>query len=635
VTGPSMFPPARPRIQRASYGPFGKGAISSANALLGLTGSLKSARNLTVQGVNQVLVRKGSTVAMTFQDDQGTPANVTSIRAIQPFKDRALVVAHSTATNKVYYYIVKSDFSGWYSSADALTSTTTAAPTGVLWTSITTAPDVSVAEGLGMAFVAHSLAADASGLNWPTYRIVFASSAWGAATLTSDLDANATAESLYFSGVLSFQQHLWGWGFGSGTSAGGTLPTTAPAYDPSKLRFSGAIFTNSDGTTLKDFFAASDSLTEGDRVQSEREKIIAGAVAGNAGLFFGRNNVTRVTGYGRDSWVKEVVDRSYGLVGPKAVASDGSNCYYWSNRGPMRIGDSGPPDALYDPIIEAATAAIGGGLPASIVAGFARDLDQVQWFYQTDTTGGLVKFAAFDTRRQIWLGPDSAIGVQVACAGAIEPVYTTASPPGPPAGAPSLTAASNIAAQQFDINWTSGDPSASTEISYELHTGGTWTPVVIISAGATTYTLSGLSPLTGYDVRIRHYKNGSYSSYSTSTTPYASTLDLICTDPSSCTLTSNGPPDTPSSSTGTVTWGVTQSTANTEVYLAGPSASAPAAGSYAKVYTAAPGTASYALGPVSVTGKYWVKVRHSQSGYTASGYAGPASATLDAYTTLH
>ncbi len=636
MTGPPI--PQRPRVTRSSFGPFGKGVINSANALLPLDNSLKYARNVTLQGITQTLCRKGTTPVFTLWDHTNTAA-ITSVRAIAPFKDRALVVGHSTVTNKAYVYLFDSDFSAWYSSADArltyATSGGIAQPAATLWTGITAPMDVTVAEGLGMAFIAHATAADATGLNWPTYRLVFQTGAWSAQTLTSDVDANATAETLYFSGVMSFQQHLWGWGFGSGTSAAGTLPTVAPAYDPSKIRFSGAIYTNSDGTTLRDFFSASDSLTEGDRVGSEREKVIGGAVAGNAGFFFGRNNVTRVTGYGRDTWQKTVLDRSYGLIGPKAYASDGTTIYYWSNRGPMRVTESGPPDPLYDPIIEAAQAAIGGGLPASIVAGFARDLDQVQFFYQKTQAAGLVQFCAFDTRREIWLGPDSSVAVQVACAGAVEPVYTTVSPPGPPAGAPTLTAAGGIAANQFTVNWTAGDPTAQTEVSYALHTpGGGWVVAQIVSAGNTGYTLTGLSPSTGYDVQIRHFKNGQYSAYATSTTPYVSTLALVCTAPTGPAFTSNGPPSSPSDAAGSVRWTITQSSSSTEVYLAGPSASAPAAGSYAIRTTTAPGTASYTVGAVTTSGTYWAKMRAVQSGYTPSGYTTPVSATLSKYSNL-
>lgn len=639
MTGPAV---AGPRIRRLAFGPFGKGAISSANALLGLDGSLRSAQNLTVQGVNQVLCRKGTTPVMTFVDHTNL-ANVTSIRAIQPYKDRALIITHSTVTNRCYYHLCASDFSGWYSSASDGFVTYAASgghcqPVGTLWTGITAAPDVFVAEGLGMAFVAHANAADGLGLNWPTQRIVYDSggAVWTNAGLQSDLDANASAEPLYFSGVLSFQQHLWGWGFGSGTSAAGTLPTTAPAYDPSKIRFSGIIFTNSDGTTLRDFFAATDSLTEGDRVQSEREKVIGGAVAGSAACFFGRNNVTRVTGNGRDSWQKEVVDRSYGLIGPKAYASDGTNIYYWSNRGPMRIGASGPPDPLWDPIIEAATAAIAGGLPASIVAGFARDLDQVVFSYQLASSAGAVRFAAFDTRRQIWLGPDSTLGVAVACAGSVEPVYTVVSPPGPPAADPTLAAASAIGAAQFDVNWTSGDLTASTSIEYSPHaTPGAWLVAQTVSPGVQKYTITGLVASTGYDVRVIHTKNGQVSGYATSTTPYASTSNLVCTKPTLCSFDSYGPPDTPSSSTGTITWHNSQATADTEVYLAGPASSQPADAAFSKMQTLPPGAASYTVGPVANSGTWWAHVRHTQSNYDPSLFSNTPSAFLVKYTGIH
>src|SRR5690242_5276936 len=110
-------------LQQTSFGPFSKGAITDANALLDMKAALKDAQNLRVVGANQVLLRNGSTAVMTFQDDQGTPANVTSIRGISAFKDRALVIAHSTVTNKVYAYVVAPDFTGWYAANEDRKST--------------------------------------------------------------------------------------------------------------------------------------------------------------------------------------------------------------------------------------------------------------------------------------------------------------------------------------------------------------------------------------------------------------------------------------------------------------------------------------------------------------------------------
>lgn len=627
------------KIQKASFGPFGKGAISSANPMIELSGALKRAENLTVQGISQVLQRQGSVPWMSFLDDAGSPAAVTSIRAVVPFKDRALVIAHSTATHKVYYYIVASDGSGWYANNDTLTAGTAARPTGVLWTAINVAPDVSVAEGLGMAFVAHSQAADLNNLNWATYRIAFLSAAWSAQILTSDLDGDTTAENLYFSFVMTHQQHLWGCGMGSGTSAGGTPGTVAPAYNPSAIRYSGIIFGNSDGATLRDFFSSQDSFTLGDRVFSEREKVIAGAVAGNSGFFFGRNNITRMVGNGRESWQRIIIDRVNGVIGPKAVCSDGTTVYAWGAKGPYRLTESGQIDPLWDPIVEAAAAAIGGGLPASIVAAFSRELDQVHFYFQSDATEGLIRFAAFDSRRECWLGPDSAIGVQVACAFSVDPVLTTLSPPGPPAADPALLSPTNIGPNQFNANWTEGDVTAETEVSYKAHTDSIWivlplqVAVQVGSVGAMQIT--GLVPATGYDVQIRHKKNGQYSGYSTSVTPYVTTLDLVCTAPTDLNFDSFGPPDQPNSDTGRAAWTVTQSTADTEVWFSGPSVSPPATNQYVRAAVIAANGASWSKGPVSVTGIYWVKVRATQSGYDASDFTTADSVQLYKYTTLH
>ncbi|HJQ96766.1 MAG TPA: hypothetical protein VJ826_00555, partial [Candidatus Polarisedimenticolaceae bacterium] len=533
-------------LEQKSFGPFTHGSIDSTNALLDMSGALKKGSNLYVVGMNQVLLRAGSTALMTFQDDQGTPANVTSIRGIAPFKDRALVIAHSTVTSKVYGYIVASDFTGWYAANDTLTTGTTAAPTVVLWTSITAPPDVTVAEGLGIAFVAHANAADASGLNWPSYRIGFnidTASTWTADTLQSNLDGNGSAN-IYFSGVIAFQQHLWGWGFGAGTTA-------ATGYNPSRARFSNPIFGFNDASNVqRDFFDSIDDLDLGNRTGSAREKILAAAVAGPTLFFFGHETISRIQGDGRDSWQKTIADTTYGIVGPKAVVSTGDTVYYWTNRGPARLkgyvwyGQEGQPEPLWDGIAGAVSDAIAGGNPAGIVAGFARDLDQVQWFYQADSTAGLVQFAAYDIRRDIWLGPVSAVGVQVACASAVEPVFTTTSPPGPPSGAPTLNAADGVGATQGNINYNVADATAATEVSIQTHTGGTWTVIATVQANpgpTNSLTATGLMQSTGYDARVRHVKNGQFSSFATNTSPYFTTTAFTALAPTNLAITSFGP----------------------------------------------------------------------------------------------
>ena len=619
-------------LQQTSFGPFSKGAIDTANALLDMKAALKDAQNLRVVGANQVLLRNGSTAVMTFQDDQGTPANVTSIRGISAFKDRALVIAHSTVTNKVYAYVVAPDFTGWYAANDTLTTGTTAAPTVVLWTSITSPPDVTIAEGLGIAFVAHSEAANASGLNWPSYRIGFnidVASTWTAQTLQSNLDG-AGSVNIYFAGVISFEQSLWGWGFGAGNTA-------ATGYSPSRARFSNPIFGFNDASNVqRDFFNSEDDLDLGNRTGSVRERIIAAAVAGPTLFLFGHETVSRIQGYGRDSWQKTIADTTYGIVGPKALVSTGDTVYYWTNRGPARLsgyvwyGQEGRPEPMWDAINAASLAAANGGNPAGIVAGFARDLDQVQWFYQSDSTEGLVRFAAYDIRRDIWLGPDSAVGVTVACAGTVEPVFSEASPPGPPSGAPTLNAASSIGASQANINYTVADATADTEVWTQLHTGGTWALLATIPANpgpTNAMTAVGLASSTAYDARVRHVKNGQFSSFATNTSPYFTTTSLTAMAPTDVAVSSFGPPGSRTDPTGLLTWTVNESGSKTEVWLKGPGDS-----SFHLLATSPVGATSYTIGPVSTTGTYNFEVRATKTGYTASGFDGPVSATLFTYT---
>lgn len=610
-----------PGLQRTQWGPFAGGAIDLKNPLLHETGSLVDAQNCVVIGADSLLCRKGSSVAMTFQDDQGTPANVTSIRYVGPFTDRALVIAHSTATSKTYGYIVASDFTGWYNASDTLTVGTTAAPTFILWTSETAAPDVTVAEGLGIAFIANTAAADANGLNWASYRVMLKSGTWDASTLHSDLDANGTIETLFFAGCLSFQQHCWAWGFGAGTTA-------ATGFNPSMARFSTAIF--AQNTDDRDYFDSQDSITLGDRVDSLRERIIAGGVAGQSLFLFSTTQAARVTGYGRDTWQRDPVDKTYGIIGSKAICTAGDYVYYWSNRGPMRLNGNGAsaPEPLWDGIPEAVIAATNGGNPAGIVLGFDRANDQVQCYYQSHATEGLVRFASWDHRREIWLGPDALIGIGVACAGAVEPVYSVTSPPGPPSGPPTLVTSAGQGPTQFFVNWTAGDSAAQTVVQYRVNGTTDWITATTADPGVLQFTVTGATTDTAYDVQVFHVKNGQDSSVS-SETPYATTTEFVAINPTDTTMVSFGPVGSQTAPTGQLTWTNQQTGAKTEIWFGGPSTFPPASLSLAA--TVDPGVASYTIGPVSQRGTYWMQTRAVLAGYIPSAFdpAGtPVSATL-------
>jgi hypothetical protein len=262
----------------------------------------------------------------------------------------------------------------------------------VLWTSITTSPDVTVAEGLGVAYIAHAQALSASALAFPMKS--FTDSTRAVATVTSDLDADTAAEDLYFTGCVSFQQHLWAWGFGTGTTA-------ANGYRPEMARFSQPNFATSSG-----LFRTADSITLGHRVRSQREAIAGGFVAGQA-LYLGAPYlVTRVTGYGRSSWFREPLDDSYGFVGPKCGVAAGDTLYYWSPRGPVRIPPGGKPEPLFDAIANPSLKR--SSIRKTSSRAYDMQTDAVTFTF--DTGSGSRTWAAFDIRREVWLGPDDDWG---------------------------------------------------------------------------------------------------------------------------------------------------------------------------------------------------------------------------------
>ena len=618
-----------------SFGPFAKGAIDSLSPLLDGSQALSDATNLMVQGVNRVLRRGGTTVAQTYLDDQGTPAPVTSIRLVQPFKDRVVVLGHSTVTSKTYVYLVDSAFTGYYNTSDTFTASSTAHPLLVLYSSQPVPPDIMMAEGLGAAYFAHTGAISSTALNWPTYQLLFGwtwnngtpatNSLWNLNPLVSDLDGSG-AKTIYFLGVASFQQHLWGWGFGHGATA-------ATGFNPSLMRWSNPIF-GFNGTNQNDLFNSTDDLTLGDRVDSAREQVISCLPAGEAMFCFSSSQCSRMTGYGTDSWQKDVIDKSYGIVGAKAGCVAGDYAYYWSNRGPMRMFGGMVssymyirPEPLWDRIAEHADRALSGGNPAGIVAGFARDQDQVQFFYQQLASEGPVRFAAYDVRRDQWMGPDSMLGVGVASAGAIEPIYSVTSPPAGPAGPPVLVAATNVGTTSFQINWTVADSAAETYVRYRLTGTTDWTegggsPA---SAGQLSYVVSGLTASTSYDVEVQSAKNGQVSAVVDGLS-YATTIAPTCLAPTKMLLTHYRPPQNATQPSGQINWTVNEPDSQTVILVQGPSDP----GFYV-LGTTAVNAASYVIDQVPVSGTYTFEIYAIKANYTASPPTPPQSVSLDAY----
>jgi hypothetical protein len=481
-------------LSTASFGPFTKGVVERANSSLSLTGGLKSCRNAVLSGINALSIVPGSQVALFLLDDQGTPAQVTSVRHIGPFADGSIAIGYSSVTHKAYLYRMDASLTGYYDASGVFTAAPWALPMAVIWSSMTAIPDVFVTEGLGTLYIAHSVASDANGLYWPTKTYTDFSSTTTSLVASGTDGSSAGTDTAYFNGVIAFQQALWGWGFGSGTTA-------ANAFRPEMARYSPPSFGN---------LQVADSITVGDRVRSQRERIVGAGIAGDALILGATNVVTQVTGYGRDTWTKRQLDHSYGFVGPKCMVSAGDTLYYWSRRGPMRIEGTGDPEALYDAIPNTVASI---AIPSTIVASFDPDRDQVIYTYNSGS--GVRSWCAFDVRRDVWLGPDNDWGIAIACAGIVEP-YTasTASPPSGPAGDPTGASTTSVGQTSAIANWVSGDNGAQSEMAYRVQGASTWTLIAnAIDAGVSTYTFTSLSSSTAYEWRVRHLLYGVYSNY--------------------------------------------------------------------------------------------------------------------------
>jgi hypothetical protein len=597
------------RLPTHSFGPFLKGVVESANRQLALDGALRFARNARFDGVGRLKTRDGDEVALTLMDDGedydfeygADPTPVTSVIAVKPFGDGAIAVAHSTRTHRVYVYRLTADMDDWYDDYGVLQGTLFPEPAGVLWTGVAEPPVVTIAEGLGIAYIAHNAALDASAISYPTKTY---EDPGIVSTLMADLDGLG-AKPVAFLGVAAYNQHLIGFGFDKTNVA-------ATAFRPEKIRHSAPSFGGLAGP-------GSGSFDVGHAVRSARERITGVFVAGEV-CYFGLNfGLWAMAGFGRDSFQKKSLSSEVGIAGVLA-ACEGPNgwLYGWSHKGPIRVLGMSEPEELGDAIQDTVSAIAS---PNRVIAAYDQERDQVCFFY--DSNGVRNKFASFDHTRNAWLGPDSELGVAIACASRISPVYGAAVAGSPPAGPPTTPSTTAIGTSNATANWVNGDAVAGTRTRIEVRRQGAtaWTLVTHVGAGVTSATITGLEASKAYEWRAAHVRNGQTSTYlgPSAGTQFTTTASSgggggggggsgTMTGPSNLTLTDY----TFFAGSGSVyiQWNNSgESGALTEIYRAGPSLSAPAAEDYELLTTIGEGLSAY-MDTVPLSGTWWYKIRH-------------------------
>jgi len=586
-----------------------KAVLDGANPRVELAGSVRYARNAVFRGAYKLIARPGTQVALTLKDDQGSPADVTSVVALIHFGDGALAVAHSTVTSKFYLYWLTDGLDNWYNISKVLQNTLTPAPIGVLWSSIATPEKVLIAEGLGVAYLAHN---DASNV-FKTRK--FDSTAGPPATLT-DFQADLRGSGLedtYFRGVVSFQQHLWGWGYGSQAAADNDRPEL--------LRFG------------QPFFAAmkqGDSFAVGHRVRSQRERIMGAVVAGEV-LYVGtRYSLWPITGFGRNSWDKSrPLDDSYGFAGPFAAAAARNGwLYYWSNRGPLRCEGISRPEPIFERL---PTALAGVVNPQNVVVTYDPDFDQVIYLYQDQTSGRVSRLCAFDVLKDAFFGPDGDIGLGVRCASLVQPASLTG-----PAGSP-IIVSTGVAGTLATANFTPGDRSAQATHRVEYRRTGTtpWTTasatIPNVPTGDIAFQITGLLSEVEYEWRVATTRNGQTSAYDgPEAASTFTTFDSGLAPPSN--LAAEAFVENPSKGfyAFRITWTNSGEGGNsTEIHVKKQNPPGPPSGTLPLYTTVGPGVASVEYSMGNGIGHWWIEIRHVREGFLPSNYVGgPLHATL-------
>lgn len=114
----------------------------------------------------------------------------------------------------------------------------------------------------------------------------------------------------------------------------------------------------------------------------------------------------------------------------------------------------------------------------------------------------------WDIQRERWQ-PDWVFALPTAFAHGAN--VATTSVPGPTAP-PSLPVTTAQFVDGYTATWTSGDAGAQTEV-WELDTTGTWILAATVAPGVTTDTTTGRIDHSNYQWKVRHVKNGLYSTY--------------------------------------------------------------------------------------------------------------------------
>lgn len=436
-----------------------QGGMDSAEALV--------VRNAFFQHPTTVSVRRGSANGDAMQDDQGTPADVTSVPFLDYWQDQQVILAvtHSTIQNKHYLHRLNTD---------ATTPTRFALPA---------AYDVAapvLITGAGWFNVEYYLAdiAQAKGLvkfNGTTASLI-------------SLDLGGGAGVLKPKKVFVHRNHLCILGYGDAVTE----------IAPDLFRYS--------NIGVPDVFDAGDFEGIGD----SDEPLTNGISVDEFGLLFKERRIYRLEGAGRQSWSIVPIDRNRGCVNPRAATVYEGAAWFISDQGFCRTSLGGPSELLIDQV------RVRWGevdfLANSWVAPIPEERLVAFGVHRQPSAGEFPDVLyCVDVRTGRWSEREYQLGMMHA---ASIPQTTYQGPSDPPTAAPATV----ITTTGWTANWTNGDTRDGVSTRHETldndDPGGMWVQDASEPVPTTTTPITGKLSGRDYQERYRHERGGLFSQYS-------------------------------------------------------------------------------------------------------------------------
>lgn len=318
-------------------------------------------------------------------------------------------------------------------------------------------------------------------------------------------------------------------------------------------------------------------------------------------------NTSLLYGTDRTSFGATLIDNERGLVNSLAMIEAAGSVWGWSAKHGPWVFDGQMRDLSRK--LKARLDEIGHQL---LFAAHAPSAKEVRWHYSPNNAGDPTHCVAWNYEEGEWR--EHPLPFSVICFGSISPYWSPEDGSGSgggeqsdgPAGAPSGLANSYESSSSARSTWTNGDttPTVETDIEREV-SGAGYAVVATVGSGVVAYNHSGLAPSTTYNVRVRHKKNGQYSSYS-AVVPFTTQAD-------------SSPPNAPTNLTvaplshkAYLTWELSNSGVEVEVHRSTDGTL------YSLVHTTPPDATSWQDASVSRATTYWYKVRAKNSDGTSS-----------------